>query len=157
MTLTQNPMKTIKITLTTYLTYYDKKESYEIELEDSMADQLETFANGNEVTGEDLEAGLPEVYEELDYEACNRAHDLLIIDGYKNFGECYSADLTKLHEMFDESGFDGDFEEWMSKADERIAQMDTAEYAEYLEEVYGIECEMVEESYTFSYNPVNKI
>ena len=146
-------MKTIKITLTTYLTYYDKEEQLEVELEDSMAEQLEAFANGREVTNEQLEEGLPEVYEEIDYEAYNRAHDLLIIDGYKNFGECYSADLTKLHEMFDESGFDGDFEEWMSKADERIAQMDTAEYAEYLEDVYGIECEMVEESYEFTYTP----
>lgn len=146
-------MKKININLTTYLTYRDKTELYEVELEDSMAEQLETFANGREVTNEQLEEGLPEVYEEIDYEAYNRAHDLLIIDGYKNFGECYSADLTKLHEMFDESGFDGDFEEWMSKADERIAQMDTAEYAEYLEEVYGIECEMVEESYEFTYTP----
>jgi hypothetical protein len=102
---------------------------------------------------EQLEEGLPDVYEEIDYEACNRAHNLLIIDGYKNCGECYSADLTKLHEMFEESDFEGNFEEWMSKADERIAQMDTAEYAEYLEEVYGIECEMVEESYEFTYTP----
>ena len=147
-------MKTIKITLTTYLTYYDKEEQLEVELEDSMAEQLEAFANGKEVTNEQLEEGLPEVYEEIDYEAYSRAHDLLVIDGYKNYGECYSADLTKLHEMFYESGFDGDFEEWMSKADERIAQMDTAEYAEYLEEVYGIECEIVEESYMFSYTPI---
>lgn len=147
-------MKTIKINLTTYLTYYDKKESYEIELEDSMAEQLEAFANGKEVTNEQLEEGLPEVYEEIDYEAYSRAHDLLIIDGIKNYRGCYEADLTKLHEMFEESDFEGDFDEWMSQEDERIAQMDTAEYAEYLEEVYGIECEMVEESYTFSYTPI---
>ena len=147
-------MKTIKITLTTYLTYYDKKESYEIELEDPMAEQLEAFAKGSEVTNEQLEEGLPEVYEEIDYEAYSRAHDLLVIDGYKNYGECYSADLTKLHEMFEESDFEGDFEEWMSREDERTAQMDTAEYAEYLVEVYGVECEMVDESYTFTYTPV---
>ncbi|MBO5941967.1 MAG: hypothetical protein J6Q63_01620 [Bacteroidales bacterium] len=146
-------MKTIKITLTTYLTYLDKKEQLEIELEDSMAEQLEAFANGKEVTNEQLEEGLPEVYEEIDYEAYSRAHDLLIIDGIKNYRGCYEADFTKLHEMFDESGFDGDFDEWMSQEDERIAQMDTAEYAEYLEEVYGIECEMVEDSYEFTYTP----
>lgn len=149
-------MKTITITinLTTYLTYYDKKEQYEVELEDAIVGRLDAFANGKTVTKEELEDGLPDVYEEIDYEAYSRAHDLLVIDGIRNCGECYQSDLTKLHEMFDESGFDGDFEEWMSKADERIAQMDTAEYAEYLEEVYGIECEMVEESYTFSYTPI---
>lgn len=149
-------MKTITITinLTTYLTYYDKKEQYEVELEDAIVGRLDAFANGKTVTKEELEDGLPDVYEEIDYEAYSRAHDLLVIDGIRNCGECYQSDLNKLHEMFDESGFDGDFEEWMSKADERIAQMDTAEYAEYLEEVYGIECEMVEESYTFSYTPI---
>ena len=34
-------MKTVKITLTTYLTYYDEKEQLEVELEDEMAAQLE--------------------------------------------------------------------------------------------------------------------
>jgi hypothetical protein len=145
-------MRTIKITLTTYLTYYDNKESYEVELEDAMADQLEAFANGKEVTNEQLEEGLPEVYDEINFEANNRARTLLIIDGYENCGECYSADLVKLHEMFEDSDFDGDFEEWMSREDERIAQMDTAEYAEYLEDVYGVECEMVEELYVFAYS-----
>ncbi len=38
-------MKTVKITLTTYLTYYDKKEQLEVELEDEMAAQLEAYAN----------------------------------------------------------------------------------------------------------------
>ena len=132
----------IKIDLTTYLTYYDKKEEYEIELEDTLVDQLDAFANGKMVTKEELEEGLPDVYEEIDYEAYSRAHDLLIIDGIKNCGECYQADMDKLREMFEESDFDGDFEEWLSKN------------AEYLEEVYGVECEMVEESYTFTYIPV---
>lgn len=147
-------MKTITINLTTYLTYYDKKEQYEVELEDAIVGRLDAFANGKTVTKEELEDGLPDVYEEIDYEAYSRAHDLLVIDGIRNCGECYQADLNKLHEMFEESDSEGDFDEWMSQEDERTAQMDTAEYAEYLEEVYGVECEMVEESYTFTYTPV---
>ena len=147
-------MKTIKINLTTYLTYRDKTELYELELEDAIVDQLDAFANGKKVNKEELEEELPDVYEELDYKAYRRAHDLLIIDGFKNCGECYEADLTKLQEMFEVSDFDGDFEAWLSKEDERIAQMGTAEYAEYLEKVYGVECEMVEDSYTFTYTPV---
>ena len=43
----------------------------------------------------------------------------------------------------------------MKEEETRVSQMDTAEYAEYLEEIYGIQCEMVEESYTFSYTPEN--
>ena len=147
-------MKTIKLNLETYLTYYDKKEVIEVELEDAIVEQLDAFANGKRVTKEELEEGLPDVYEEIDYEAYSRAHDLLVIDGIRNCGECYQADLNKLHEMFEESDFEGDFEEWMSQEDERTAQMDTADYAEYLVEVYGVEFEMVEESYTFTYTPV---
>ena len=49
--------------------------------------------------------------------------------------------------------FEGGYEEWLQGEKQRVSQMDTAEYAEYLEEIYGIECEMVEESYTFSYTP----
>ena len=70
-------MKTVKITLTTYLTYYDEKEQLEVELEDEMAAQLDAFANGKKVTNEELQEGLPDIYEEIDYEAYNRAHDLL--------------------------------------------------------------------------------
>ena len=146
-------MKTVKITLTTYLTYYDKKEQLEVELEDEMAAQLEAFANGGKVTNMELQEGLPDIYEEIDYEAFNRAHDLLVIDGYKNYSECCVVNEAKLQEMYEESDFEGGFEEWVAKEEERIAEMNTTEYAEYLEAVYGIECEMVEESYTFPYTP----
>ena len=70
-------MKTIKFTLTTYLTYYDKKEQLEVELEDEMAAQLEAFANCKKVSDEELQEGLPDVHEEIDYEAYNRARELL--------------------------------------------------------------------------------
>lgn len=82
-------MKAVKFTLTTYLTYYDKTEQREVELEDEMAAQLQAFANGKEVTNEDLQEGLPDVYDEIEFEAYNRARELLIIDGYKNYGECF--------------------------------------------------------------------
>lgn len=148
-------MKTVKITLTTYLTYYDKKEQLEVELEDEMAAQLEAFANGKKITNKDLQEGLPDIYEEIDYEAYNRAHDLLVIDGYKNYSECFVVNEAKLQEMLEERGFEGGYEDWMEEEETRVSQMDIAEYAEYLEEIYGIECEMVEESYTFSYTPEN--
>lgn len=146
-------MKTVKITLTTYLTYYDEKEQLEVELEDEMAAQLEAFANGGKVTNVELQEGLPDIYEEIDYEAFNRAHNLLIIDGYKNYSECYVVNEAKRHEMYEVSDFEGGYEDWLEEEEARVSQMDTAEYAEYLEEIYGIECEMVEESYTFSYTP----
>ena len=146
-------MKTVKITLTTYLTYYDEKEQLEVELEDEMAAQLEAFANGGKVTNVELQESLPDIYEEIDYEAFNRAHDLLVIDGYKNYSECCVVNEAKLHEMYEVSDFEGGYEDWLEEEEARVSQMDTAEYAEYLEEIYGIECEMVEESYTFSYTP----
>jgi hypothetical protein len=146
-------MKAVKITLTTYLTYYDEKEQLEVELEDEMAAQLEAFANGGKVTNVELQECLPDIYEEIDYEAFNRAHDILVIDGYKNYSECCVVNEAKLHEMYEVSDFEGGYEDWLEEEKARVSQMDTAEYAEYLEEIYGIECEMVEESYTFSYTP----
>ena len=75
------------------------------------------------------------------------------IDGYKNYSECCVVNEAKLHEMYEVSDFEGGYEDWLEEEEARVSQMDTAEYAEYLEEIYGIECEMVEESYTFSYTP----
>lgn len=146
-------MKTVKFTLTTFLTYYDKTEQLEVELEDEMAAQLEAFANGKEVTNEDLQEGLPDVYDEIDYEAYNRARVLLIIDGYKNYGECFVVNETKLQGMYEESDFEGEYEEWLEEEEKRVSQMETSEYAEYLEDVYGVECENIDEAYTFSYTP----
>lgn len=146
-------MKTIKFTLTTYLTYYDKKELLEVELEDEMAAQLEAFANCKKVSDEELQEGLPDVHEEIDYEAYNRARELLIIDGYKNCRECFVVNETKLQGMYEESDFEGGYEEWLEEEEKRVSQMDTSEYAEYLEDVYGVECENIGEAYTFSYTP----
>lgn len=146
-------MKTVKFTLTTFLTYYDKTEQLEVELEDEMAAQLEAFANGKKVTNEDLQEGLPDVYDEIDYEAYNRARGLLIIDGYKNYGECFVVNETKLQGMYEESDFEGEYEEWLEEEEKRVSQMETSEYAEYLEDVYGVECENIDEAYTFSYTP----
>ena len=146
-------MKTIKFTLTTYLTYYDKKEQLEVELEDEMAAQLEAFANCKKVSDEELQEGLADVYEEIDYEAYNRARELLIIDGFKNNRECFVLNEAKMQEMYEESDFEGGYEEWLEEEEKRVSQMDTSEYAEYLEDVYGVECENIGEAYTFSYTP----
>lgn len=43
-------MKTIKLNLETYLTYYDKKEVIEVELEDSMVEALEALAGGDMIS-----------------------------------------------------------------------------------------------------------
>lgn len=39
-------MKKIKIELTTFLSYSDETEIYEVEIEDTMAEQLEALAQG---------------------------------------------------------------------------------------------------------------
>ena len=76
----------------------------------------------------------------------------MVIDGYKNYDECFVADETKLHTLYKERDFDGGYEELL-KEEKGISQMDTSEYAEYLEDVYGVECENIDEAYTFSYTP----
>ena len=122
-------------------------------MEDEMAAQLEAFANCKKVSDEELQEGLPDVHEEIDYEAYNRARELLIIDGYKNCRECFVVNETKLQGMYEESDFEGGYEEWLEEEEKRVSQMDTSEYAEYLEDVYGVECENIGEAYTFSYTP----
>ena len=118
-----------------------------------MAAQLEAFANCKKGSDEELQEGLPDVHEEIDYEAYNRARELLIIDGYKNCIEFFVVNETKLQGMYEESDFEGGYEEWLEEDEKRVSQMDTSEYAEYLEDVYGVECENIGEAYTFSYTP----
>ena len=77
----------------------------------------------------------------------------MVIDGYKNNSECFVADETKLHTLYEDSDFDGGYEEWLEEEEQRVSQMDTSEYAEYLEDVYGVGCENIDEAYTFSYTP----
>ncbi len=91
-----------------------------------------------QITNEELQEDISDVYEEIDYEAYNRARELLVIDGYKNNSECFVVNEVRLQEMFEESGFEGGYEDWMKEEETRVSQMDTAEYAEYLEEIYGI-------------------
>ena len=145
-------MKTIKLNLETYLTYYDKKEVIEVELEDFMVEALEALAEGYDLSDETIEEELPEVYDELESAATSRAWEYLVIDGWKNFrSEVCTEDLGQLYE---DSGFDGSYHEWVKMEEAKMSGMTVSEQAEYLSDYYGCECEVVDRCYTYEYIPL---
>ena len=144
-------MKTVKIELTTWLCYSDETDFLEVELEDEVADKLLAVADGKELNEDAIEELVPEAFEPLDLEAYQRAFDRQVIDGW----ECCTEDACSknLREIYEDSYFEGDYFKWIKAQKKKIAQMDIPEQADFLQEKFGVECEIVEKCYEFKYIP----
>ena len=53
-------MKKVKIALTTFMTFSDETEIYEVELEDVMAEQLDALSEGENLTEDEIQENLHE-------------------------------------------------------------------------------------------------
>ena len=147
-------MKKIKIELTTFLSYSDETEIYEVEIEDTMAEQLEALAQGQNLTEDEIREDLPEVFSELKRKALRRACDLLVIDGWENFQE--EGCSKDLYEIYKDSYFEGDYDEWKKAEEEKMSKMTISDKAYYLQDKYGCDFDMVDKCYEFEFVPEAK-
>lgn len=134
---------------------HDFEDTCEVELDEKdFATLTSLLDEDGTVTEEDLEEADKALYDRIDSCVQRRFHDLMVIDGWENHGwEACTEDMYGLMKADKESGefvpdveeyededeaSEAELEQWRENEDSKMAGMDTAELAAYLEDHYGL-------------------
>ena len=172
-------MKTLRFTVNAHLGMdcmfcsHDEFEHFEVELEDEDAAKIEAAVEGKEaLTQAEIEELCPEAAEIIDNEARVTLLDMCVINGWDEYGtDAISKDLYELFEADLESGvfsftpedaedmdeddiYQARFDAWDEAETKKMDAMTLHEKSEYLQEHYGLDCDVSDTEYDYEYlNP----
>ena len=172
-------MKTLRFTVNAYLGMscrycsHDEFEHFEVELSDEDAAKIEAAVQGKEtLTQEEIEALCPEAAKDINYEARATLFDMCVVNGWDEYG--VDACGKNLYELFEEDlesgvfsftpvgveGMDEDdiynaqYEAWEEAERKKMVAMSLREKSEYLQDRYGLDCDISGTDYDYEYlNP----
>lgn len=139
---------------------HDLNDGIAVEITDESAEALAELGGGmvDELEGSLIEEQLPEIHEDLDWEARSGLHELMVIQGWEEHG--WNACTNYIDELMEEDIENGDFvfecpedideedeyayeeacqEAWEEAESEKMGKMSVSELAEYLEDRYGLD------------------
>ena len=152
---------------------HDNCESFDVELEDADAAKIEAAVEGKEsLTQAEIEELCPEAAGKIDAEARVTLLDMCVVSGWDEYGtdaisksiyELFDADLKSgafsftpedAGDMDEDEIYDAQFEAWEDAESEKMDDMTLKEKSEYLQEHYGLDCDISETEYNYEYlNP----
>ena len=172
-------MKTLVFTVTANLGMdcmfcsHEEFEHFEVELEDADAEKIEAAVEGKEtLTQAEIEGLCPEAAGKIDDEAQVTLLDICVINGWDEYGlDAISKDPRDLFEADLESGafsftpedaedmdeddiYQARFDAWDEAETKKMDAMTLHEKSEYLQEHYGLDCDVSDTEYDYEYlNP----
>ena len=172
-------MKTLKFTVNAHLGMdcmfcsHDEFEHFDVELSDEDAAKIEEAVKDKEtLTQEEIEELCPDAAEDINDEARATLLDICVVNGWDEYGQdACSESLSDLFEADLESGafsftpedaedmdeddiYDAQYEAWEETETKKMDAMTLHEKSEYLQEHYGLDCDISCTEYDYEYlNP----
>lgn len=172
-------MKTLRFTVNAHLGMdcmfcsHDEFEHFDVELSDEDAAKIEEAVKDKEtLTQEEIEELCPDAAEDINDEARATLLDICVVNGWDEYGpDACSESLSDLFEADLESGafsftpedseemdeddiYDAQYEAWEEAETKKMDAMTLHEKSEYLQEHYGLDCDISYTEYDYEYlNP----
>lgn len=149
---------------------FDDGTMIQVSDEDALAlAELAAELDVEEIEGEDIWEHLPELYDRLESVAYTAMHNLMVIQGWEEYG--WTACCNYIDELMEEDIANGDFvfdcpedldeedeyafeearqEAWEEAEAEKMGAMSTSERANYLEERYGLGTDISDLDFSWS-------
>ena len=147
---------------------------FDVELEDADADKIEAAVEGKESLPQpEIEKLFPEAAEKIDKEARIALLDACVVFGWEDYGlDAISKDLYDLFEADLKSGkfsfspegaenmdeqeiYQAQYDAWEEAETQKMDAMSMHERSEYLQEHYGLHCDVSDTEYYYEYYNVN--